>query len=376
MSTSTRHAGGEERGEPDARNPRHDEENPAVESGMSRDIINIPDNVLQDAIRDYPQEAQDALQWVLTYGRQELGNSRSRLCEDLDVDWTTLWRVAMNKYGAGIDGVIQKITDLQRRVQQSGRAGFVHTIVTRKIFETLDYAMAGDVKGGKIVLISGRTRRGKSETVQQWKREHNHGRSIYIDCPVAGGMRALLQEIAGATGINTSRRTSDILERVNGAFNRRRILIVDEVLRLLPSRRGERRPVELEFLRRLHDATHCAIAFVATPTFEHEMNIGWLKDYLEQLLGRIAEPLIIPDKVMLSEVRDICRAYNPEPGQDLIGAAHRIANEPGKLGVLFELLSQCAVAGKRKGEPVTHALLSAAYKRRKGRFQWPEESAT
>ena len=358
---------------PDGRHERHGEDSPAVESGMSRDLINIPDNVLQDAIRDYPQEAQDALQWAFTYGRQELGNSRTRLCELLDVDWTTLWRVAMNKYPAGIDGIIERIQDLQRRVQQSGRTGFVQTIVTRKIFETLDYALAGDVKGGEIVLITGRTRRGKSESVMQWKREHSH--AVYIDCPVAGGLRALLQEIAGATGINTSRRTSDILERVNGAFNRRRILIVDEVLRLLPTRRGERRPVELEFLRRLHDATHCAMAFVATPTFEHEMHMGWLKDYLEQLVGRIAEPLIIPDKVMKTEIRDICRAYNPEPDQQLLSLAHGIANEPGKLGVLFKLLSQCAAVGKKKGEPVTHAQLSAAYKRRKGRFQWPEDTA-
>lgn len=371
-NTNTRHAGTHT--DPgDGRHDRHGEDNPAVEAGMSRDLINIPDNVLQDAIRAYPQEAQDALQWAFTYGRQELDGSRSELCEKLDVDWTTLWRVAMGKYGAGIDGVIQKILDLQRRVRESGQAGFVQTLVSRKIFETLDYALAGDVNGGKIVMISGGTRRGKTEIVRQWARLNNHGRSVYIDCPAAGGLRALVQEIAEATGVNKSRRTADLLERVINSFNRRRIIIIDECLRLLPNRRSDRRPVELEFLRRLHDVKRCAVALIATPTFEHEMESGWLRAYLEQLVGRIADPLVIPEKVMQAEIREICRAYNPAPDQPFLTLAHHIANEPGKLGVLFELLGQCAAVGKRRGEPVTHAALSAAYKRRKGRTQWPEE---
>ena len=246
-------------------------------------------------------------------------------------------------------------------------------VVTRKIFETLDYAMAGDMDGGRIVLISGDSRRGKSHAVRQWARLNNHGRSLYIDCPESGGMRALLREVAQVVGVNQNRNTSDLRERVIKSFNRRRILIVDEILRVLP-RHSDTRPVQLEFIRRLHDVTKCAIALVATPVFRHEMEHGYMRAYLEQLLGRIADPLEIPGNVFAAEARDICRAFaGSAPGEELVKLAQRIANEPGKLGVLFELLRQASIGAKKRGENLSAAHLSAAYKRRKDRIQWPEE---
>lgn len=370
MSTSTRRAG-ETSG--DEGHPAHGADNPAPEAAMSRDTINIPDNLLQAGCAGYSEDEQDDIQWMFTFARTELNGSRERMCEVFDLDWTTIVRVAQGKYGASIANIVERIRDVRRRAQESGAGGFVETLVTRRVFEVLDYALAGDLKGGRIVLISGSSRRGKTEAVREWGRQNNHGRSVYIDCPVSGGLRALMQEIADKVGVNSSRRTSDLQDRVMKSFHPRRILIVDEVLRLLPNRRSDRRPIELEFIRRLHDVSHCAVALIATPVFEHEMQSGWLRAYLEQLVGRIADPVTIPERVYRSEARDICAAFAARPSDTLVALAHRIANEPGKYGVLFELLRQAAGAAKRRGESLTEAHLAAAYKRRKERQRWPEE---
>lgn len=339
---------------------------------MSRDTINIPDNVLQAGMAGYSEDEQDDIQWMFTFARSELNGSRDRMCEVFDLDWTTIVRVAQGKYGAKLDGIIERVRDVRRRAQQ-GTSAFVETIVTRKVFEVLDYALAGDLDGGKIVMIVGDSRRGKTATTKEWGRRNNHGRSVYVDCPVSGGLRALMTEIADKVGVNASRKTADMQDRILKSFHPRRILIVDEVLRVLPTRRGDRRPTELEFIRRLHDVTKCAVALIATPVFEHEMQSGWLKNYMEQLLGRIADPITIPTRVFRSEAREICATFTPRPSDALVGMAHRIANEPGKFGVLFELLRQAQGAAKRRGEPMTEAHLAAAYKRRKDRQRWPDE---
>jgi len=352
----------------------HTEEDPAVEATMSRDCINIPDNVLQKSIQGYSQEDQDDLQWLFSYATQELGNSRDRLCEILQADWSTVFRVATGSYPASIANFMEKVRDMKRRVNATVTdTGFVETMVSRKIFDVLDYALAGDINGGKIVLITGSSRRGKTTIIQEWCRRNNHGKSVYIDAPESGGMRAILYEIADACRVNKGRKTSDLRERVIGSFNRRRILIVDEIARLVPKNR-EPKVTELEFLRRLHDKTGCAIAICATPVFEHMVDTSRMHDFLEQLVGRIAEPLKIPENVYRDECRAFLKAFGADQAdKPLLDLTHQIANSTGKLGILFELLNQAAALAKATNTPLSHAHLSAAYKRRSNKFAWPKD---
>ena len=61
-----------------------------------------------------------------------------------------------------------------------------------------------------------------------------------------------------------------------------------------------------------------------------------------------------------------------EISADLIARAHTIANEPGKLGVLFKLLRQAAALAQKRGDVLEVKHLQTAYERRKGRFTWQE----
>lgn len=345
------------------------------DQAVVRSTVNIPDHVLQAGIAGYAPADRDDLQWLLAWAAAELDNSRDRLCEMLGADYTTLVRVCTGKYPSSIAPFMQKVRDVRRRATESvGTAGYVETIVSRKIWETLDYALAGDLDGGRLVMISGHTRRGKTAAVREWLRRNNHGTSVYVDAPESGGQRLFLQEIGRQLRISADRPTAQLWDRINASFNRRRILIVDEVLRFLPrGHHGPKAPPQLEFLRRLHDTRRCAVALIATPVFAREMDSGNLRDYLEQLLGRIAEPLTIPDRVYRSEVRQILASLVPSPADDLVDLATTIANQPGRLGIMFELLRQAQALAKRRREPLALKHLSAANARRRSRFDWPAE---
>jgi hypothetical protein len=356
----------------DAAHAAHSAEDPAPEAGMSRDVINIPDNVLLDGIKTYSQADQDDLLWLINWGQQELG-SRERLCAKLQADWSTVIRVCTGKYGAGIASFMAKARDLRKKVAVSPAKTFIATCVTRKIWETLDYALSGDVDGGRMVMIVGHTRRGKSIASLEWARLNNHGTSVYVDCPESGGLKAMLQEIAKSCRINLGRKTADIRTRVIGSFNSRRILILDEILRELPTRGCRAGPIVLEFIRRLYDVRHCGVALLVTPAFAEELQTGALRDYLEQLVGRIEEPLIIPDKVLRQECQEIAAAYRASPPKDLVDLMHDVANEPGRLARLFYLLGQARLVAHKKDEPLSARHLLVAIERRNRRFQWPEE---
>ena len=361
--------------------PTHDASVTDVEGtgASSADVFNIADNTIAKAIVNYAQKDQDDLLWLATYTRTELGNSRSRVCELLDTTWSTVWKILCGKYEANIESFMELVRDLRRRAEDNADSGFVETPVTRKIFDLFDYAKAGDIDGGKMVMICAPARRSKSAASLEWKRQNNHGSTIYVDCPETGGLRALLLEIAKSTGQHRKRNTFELREAIYASFSRRRMLIVDEVMRLVPPKKSEHRPIQLEFLRRLHDVTKCPIALVVTQSFAEEMNSGALREYLEQFTGRIAEVLYIPEAVRKDECRAICQAFvaKSKGGGDaspaLIQLAHKIANEPGKLGVLFELLRQAGTLAKRRGEKLDEKHLGAAYARRKGRYQFGDE---
>lgn len=356
----------------DAQHAAHSDDDPAVESQMSRDVINIPDNVLLAGIKAYSEADQDDLLWLINWAQHELG-SRERLVEKLGADWSTVVRICQGKYGAGIGSFMAKVRDLRKKAAASPGRNFVETCVTRKIFETLDYALSGDVEGGRMVMVVGHTRRGKTYAAREWARINNHGTSVYVDCPESGGLKSMLREIARGCRINLGRKTADIRSRVIDSFNSRRILILDEILRELPTRGARQGPIVLEFIRRLYDVRHCAVALLVTPAFAEELQTGVLRDYLEQLVGRIEEPLVIPDKVLRQESREIATAFRSNPPADLVDLVHEQANEAGRLARLFVLLGQARLLAQKKDEPLSARHLAVAVERRNRRFQWPND---
>jgi hypothetical protein len=103
------------------------------------------------------------------------------------------------------------------------------------------------------------------------------------------------------------------------------------------------------------------------------MESGAISDFLEQLLGRIEDPLYIPEKVSLQEAGDICRAFNADAEPDLIRLAQKIANSRGRVRVLFALLRDAAKLAAHKKQPLGADHLKAAQALRDNLHRWPEE---
>ena len=331
------------------------------------DHINIPRTELLAGIAGYSSEQQDLLLWLHGYCIEALHGSRTALVEWLAVDWTTVTRVWRGKYDADIAQFCARVAHLRSRDALRGATQFVETVVTERIWRTLDIARAQNC----MVMVVGPSGRSKPHAAREWHRRNNHGGSCYIECPVSGGLRSLMEAIARSAGGGLNHPNDKLMDILERSFDYRHTLVFDEVARLLPAKSKSITPIE--FIRRLHDTCGCGVALLATEVFPAEMRGGRLRDWFEQLDGRIAVTLRIPPAVTRQEAAEICAAFAPDPAPELVQEARRIATQQGRVRVLFTVLRQAALLAQAKQEPLGVAHLAAAADFRESLNRWPKD---
>lgn len=232
------------------------------------------------------------------------------------------------------------------------------TLLTKAIHSTLDYAYSRQA----CVLIQGRTGRGKTEAAKAWAARKKD--AYYLDCPATGGIPALEQAVCELTDCPSPSELPAHLA------SRRSLVILDECARLIPPHGDRAR--SMEYLRRLHDQSGVALAFVATEFFMGACTAGTLGEYLEQFIGRFRDKLIIPDFVSREECQDILAPFLT-PDDPLVDFAFKVANAPGKGGVrrLWWLLEDAQAVARKTSQNMDVKFLKAVLADYEGRDRLP-----
>jgi len=313
----------------------------AAASAHSR--INIPFNL--GNWRELPEAAAIEVAWFHQYALEE-GLNWQQVCAALNYDKSTIFRVLKGTYTGSWQKVAESIQSYRRIVAERvaiKHASFRETPMTRLITGGLSYALANN----SITKITGESRMGKTESAKWWRDQNNHGRTAYIVAPAYGAARALLKEIATCLGINRNTGLTNMHEAILRSFNENRMLIVDEAHRLLPKdRRAD--PTLLEILRDIHDRTKCGLALLTTRRFDE--GVGRSEYQYEQILGRIGMPVQLPREFSWDDVEPIVGQYLESVPADLQSELLKIANSPGRLGILCETLkfaSRIASKGRK-----------------------------
>jgi chromosomal replication initiation ATPase DnaA len=250
------------------------------------------------------------------------------------------------------------VAELRERVSRQQVERFAVTEVTDAIWRACDLAMAE----GRIVAIVGPTGSGKTATLRQWQQANNHGRAVYLDVPVPCGLRRLADALALSLGFTPkmSKKGHELYDLLTTSVSSRNVIILDEIGRMLPNGRGHDVSA-LEFVRRLHDANGCGLVLSLTYTSHQEIANGAMSGYLEQLLGRFADVVQIPEWPMSEEVEAIVRQYVPEPTPELLAEVGQFAaSGRGRLRSMCEVLRRVEAAAKRSSQPVSVPLWRAA----------------
>ena len=330
-----------------------------AEAASAHSRINVPLNL--ENWKSLEEPLQQQLLWFHQHLLDE-GMDWQAACQALNYDRSTIFRVLKGTYVGSWGNILKSIKSYRRIAEKRShiqRNEFVQTGITQMTFAGLDYAIANN----SITLIIGESRMGKSIAAQMWKEINNHGTAVYVVVPPTGGVKMFLRRIATAVGVGKNMSIPDMYDAITRAFNRNRILIVDEAHRMLP---GDNRsnPVCIEILRDLYnDGEGCAVAMIATQRFDDQMK---RTQYMyEQVLGRIGMPIRLPSRLKKSDFMPILKQYVRNPDDKLIAAADEIANNMGRLGILVEVLKLASRIAKKSGSPINaeHVFKSIAMRR-------------
>jgi DNA transposition AAA+ family ATPase len=299
-----------------------------AEASSAHARINIPLNL--DNWKALPEETQRELRWFHQY---ILDNRIGWMEAEAAIGYekSTIYRVLKGIYTGSWAKIVSAILHYRKQAV-TRNLEFAENSISSRIFAALSYAR----NNNSITVIETESRMGKTTIAKEWAARNNHGQSVFVTAPVVGGIAALVRAIATRVGVNKNRGVNDTAEAVYRAFDRNRILIVDEAHRALPNNQVTTNPQKIEFLRDLHDQTGCALALMVTARFNAALKKGSYQ--YEQLVGRIGMPMRIKPKVTRDDITPIVKQFIKRPSALLLDHLEVIANRPGRLGIMVETL--------------------------------------
>jgi DNA transposition AAA+ family ATPase len=324
-----------------------------AKASSSKSRINIPFNL--NNWKGLDEETVEQLAW---FHQHALESDLSwKQCEQaLNYSQTTVFRALKGEYGGDLAKVIAAIRSYRTIITERTaitNADFRETRITKLVTGGLSYALANN----SITSITGESRMGKTASAKYWRDQNNHGRTVFVTAPAYGGAKALLKEIAFCLGINRNLSVPNMHDAILRAFNQNRMLIVDEAHRMLPNDYRSN-PVLLEILRDIHDRTGCGLGILATERFSTA--IAKSAYQYEQVLGRIGMPVRLPREFVWGDVAPIAAQYLADTPKDLASELLKIANQPGRLGIVCETLKFASRIASKKKSALTPEIVRMA----------------
>lgn len=283
-----------------------------------------------------------------------------------DADLKTRWRSRFHWAVNSWQGAVRDYAQIHAK-RELGRC--VQTEVTRKVWMELDLAL----KTRQPVMIEGNARIGKTFAVQAWCRAYP-GYARLVTMPSDQTRRALNLALAEAFGIECSlaRGFRFLKEQVDWVCKHSGLLLVwDEAHFAWPANPPKNAvPERLNWIRaNLIDRQH-GCALVTTP-----QSFGWAQDRFirrteynhDQFIGRINDPVRLPDRLSSADLLKVGRHYFPQVSEARVKVACGMADRSqGYLAFLSRIAVFAATEAKERGEEVvTNQIFDAVLERNK-----------
>lgn len=216
---------------------------------------------------------------------------KPELAEAIGTDDNTIYKIITGRY---LHPKTKARLDLSTKMEQSlrrwlddqiarvqVRTDFIMTPTARKTWDGCELA----VESRTPVFLFGGSQIGKTRSLEEYARTHNHGRTIYVRMGAARGEGGMLRIIAKAIGVSPEANRTTLIERIIGALASDMLLIVDEVHQLGLTQSKSSYFKCLEILREFWDVTKCGLVLCFTQLKWCQLR-EYAGDELEQIYKR------------------------------------------------------------------------------------------
>ncbi|MEM0967645.1 MAG: ATP-binding protein [Verrucomicrobiota bacterium] len=167
-------------------------------------------------------------------------------------------------------------------------------------------------KQKQIGIIYGESHIGKTEALEWFRDENNHGATLYVDLQDIAGVQDLYKEFAYALKLSGKSGPERLKERVINSIDGTNLILVDEVHHITHAYRKGSAKLMVNALKSIKDRTGCAMVLCMTHVGRHEFEDGEDARLLGQLRRRGSIILDLGQAMTVGDVRAIVEAYGLE----------------------------------------------------------------
>lgn len=295
--------------------PERSNTGPTVNANLK---FRIPGDLIARTCENLPDDQRHALKWAAGYCRarnishEEFGALLRQPGKDEPYSGDSVYAAFTGRRAEG-SGSLERISTaihvLRKRVEETSARGtvrFVETALSKKIFAACRQAF----EKKRVTFILGETQIGKSRTLEEYARLHNHGETIMVRMPTGGSLREFMSELAIRLGISPQAKRAELRRRLIESFDDRTCLIVDECEQSLESHNGL---AALEFAREIYDRRKCGLVLCGALNFRDALQTNYT---LRKLWLRGIRPLTLPSRPSRADLDKFTEAFGLGPAED------------------------------------------------------------
>jgi hypothetical protein len=215
--------------------------------------------------------------------------------------------------GISVERFTEAIEVFRRKVETPSRvgdSGFIATRLSKAVFERCDETR----ELHKIGFIFGESQIGKTESLLEYQRTHNHGETVYLEIPEKPTLHQVRTLLAQVLAIPDYHSSGQVDRAIFRALHRNILLIVDEAHNCFHNQSGW---LVFGFLKNLFNSCGCGIMISMTNEGKTHLLKGAHAHSLRQLWRRRLTPLHLPDVLPVDDLDRFSAAYKlpPAPGE-------------------------------------------------------------
>lgn len=306
------------------------------------------------------EEDGEEVFWLYSYA-QEYHLKEADLAAKMGAyDKNTLYQLFRGMYGVQKDGKYSSWANVIRAIRsfkaveveemKKKNIGIIETEVKKTVFQACTAAL----NDGMPAFIYGASQIGKTTALQEFQRQHNHGRTVYLRMGSGWTRARLVRELALKFGNGVKATKCWALEdAIFGSLTRYNLLIIDEFHLALETTSEQSSKAIMEFVREVFDRTGCGLVMSATKVGLSGLEGGKNQMLFDQLRRRGVVRVVLPDAPPVRDINTIARSFDLAlPTGEVLAGIKRLIKERG-LGVYVKYLQKAYALAKAKKEPLT-----------------------